>query len=234
MERKNVLLDLDGTLLPIDIDEFLKGYFYLLGKEFSDLWEPDFFIDSLMKATHKMIANNGKNFNMDVFKEAFFQLLEHDDKDIIMDRFEKFYLNKFPTLQSGILVDDLPVRLIATLKEKGYNLVLATNPLFPLIAIEERLRWAKLDIKDFSLITTYENMHYCKPNPEYYLEITKKIQAEPSNCIMIGNDVQEDMIATAELGMKTFLVNDYLIDRKEDEINVDWQGSLEELVEYFS
>ncbi|MFW6264694.1 MAG: HAD family hydrolase [Bacillota bacterium] len=232
MDRNTILLDLDGTLLPIDIDEFLKGYFHLLSKEFSDIWEADLFIDSLMKATYKMISNTGENYNMDVFKDTFFKLLEHEEEEAIMNRFENFYRKKFPTLEEGIIVNEQPAQLINILKEKGYKLVLATNPLFPLIAIEERLRWAKIDPAEFSLLTSYENMHYCKPNPAYYLEIAEKMRVEPDDCIMIGNDVQEDMLA-ADLGMKTFLVNDYLINREAEEINVDWQGSFNELIEYF-
>ncbi|MFW6306827.1 MAG: HAD family hydrolase, partial [Bacillota bacterium] len=112
------------------------------------------------------------------------------------------------------------------------QLVLATNPVFPRRAIEERISWMGIEPDDFSLITTYENMHYCKPALDYYDEIIKKINLNPGECIMVGNDMQEDMVA-GELGIKTFLITDYLINRTEEDLDCDWKGSFEDLINYF-
>lgn len=62
---------------------------------------------------------------------------------------------------------------IHILKEKGYQLVVATESHFSEIAIYERMAWAGVDTEDFSLITTYENSCYTKPNPEYYKYLLK-------------------------------------------------------------
>ncbi|NLM96741.1 MAG: HAD family hydrolase [Halanaerobiaceae bacterium] len=231
--KKTILLDLDGTLLPMEIEVFLKAYFKLLTEEFAGIFEAEKLIKNLIIATDKMIENNGEKTNKEVFVENFFALMGvNNEKEKIMKRFDRFYLEKFPLLRDSAGFSDLPARLVKKLKEKGYQLVLATNPLFPEEALVERVRWVDIDPEAFSLITHYENMHYCKPNINYYWEIVDKLRLEPGNCIMIGNDVQEDLIA-GKLGMKTYLVTDFLIDRENKEIKAYWQGSFEDLMECF-
>lgn len=232
MKRKTALLDLDGTLLPIDIDEFTGNYFTLLREEFADTFAGDKFIGNLMLATKSMIENDGAKSNKEVFVERFFALMESDNREEIMRRFDLFYLEKFPRLGADIKENPLSRRLVKGLKEKGYQLVLATNSLFPIQALKERLRWANVDPDDFVLITDYETMHYSKPNINYYREILQLLDLQPEYCLMIGNDVQEDLVA-GRLGIKTFLVTDYLINRTGEEPQCHWQGSLEELLKYF-
>ena len=100
------------------------------------------------------------------------------------------------------------------LRDAGYELVLATNPIFPQVATYSRLRWAGFQPEDFSLITTYENSTSCKPNLAYYQEILQKIGRAPSECLMVGNDVTEDL-CVRELGMEAFLLTDCLINREQ-------------------
>lgn len=233
MERDVVFFDLDGTLLPIDIDDFLKKYFKALTREFSDTFDPDYFVKSLLKATNAMIENNGERLNIDVFIDSFLNLMDVDNQSDMMNRFDKFYQEKFPHLGADIKASKVPANLIKHLKESGYQLVLATNPVFPLQAIKERMNWANVDPGDFVYISCYENMHYCKPNPGFYQEILQKIDVEPERAMMIGNDVQEDMIA-ATLGMETYLLTDFLIDRKTDSSRIDWKGTMEELFSYLT
>lgn len=232
MIRKTILLDLDGTLLPMDIDDFLNGYFKMLTKEFADIFKPEKFIDNLMYATKQMINNKGDKINSEVFIEEFFNLYQVDNQEEVLSRFDSFYQEKFPLLKSEVEHRGLSRKLIDILKKKDCQLVLATNPIFPLSAIEERLKWVDIDPEDFSLITNYQNMHYCKPDINYYKEITDKLKVDANDCIMIGNDIQEDMVA-GRLGMKTYLITDYLIDRNQDGYKYDWKGSLQDLVTFF-
>lgn len=116
-------------------------------------------------------------------------------------------------------------------KKKGYRVVLATNPLFPAIATQTRIGWAGLTPEDFELYTTYENSGFCKPNPEYYKEILGKLQLSPEECVMIGNDVSEDMIAK-DLGMKVFLITDCLLNKENKDISVFPNGSFAEAIAY--
>lgn len=230
IQQKDVILfDLDGTLLPVDFEALLQNYFQLLTEEFSDLMDGEEFIGVLMKATEVMIKNDGKKTNQEVFMESFFALIEvekEEQRREIRERFDYFYKEKFPLLQNDLNIDKTSVEIINLFKETGKELVIATNPLFPRRAIVERMKWAGLDPQDFSLITSYENMHYSKPNLEYYREITDKLNVNSTNCAIVGNDLYEDMIAE-KLGMTTFLIDDFLIEAGETgDITPDWQGSL--------
>ena len=110
-------------------------------------------------------------------------------------------------------------------------MVLATNPLFPAVATYSRIRWTGLTPEDFLLVTTYENATRCKPNPDYYLEILDKLGLVPEECLMVGNDAEEDMIA-AQTGMKVFLLTDCLINKKNRDISAFPSGSFPELLTY--
>jgi FMN phosphatase YigB (HAD superfamily) len=71
----------------------------------------------------------------------------------------------------------------------------------------KRLAWAGLDHFHFDLVTHIENMSFCKPRIEYYLEICRKINESPQACMMVGNDPINDMVA-ARGGLKTYLTDD--------------------------
>lgn len=219
----NILFDLDGTLLPIDMDRFLEKYFVALQSHFSGQVEGDKFIDSLLKATGSMIKNNGQLTNKEVFTNNFFKMLPELNKEEALKSFDEFYNQKFPALGDNINEDSQTVRVIEELKSNNKNLILATNPVFPVEAVEARLRWIGLSTDHFDFITCYSNMHFCKPNPEYYAEILDNMEIEPENTLMVGNDEMEDMIA-GKLGMDTILITDNL--KKSDQgYEPDWQGS---------
>lgn len=226
---KAIFFDLDGTLLPLDMDEFINKYFAFLTAEFSDLEEPEILIKKLMAATKDMINNDGSRTNQDVFINSFFEKVEVEDHWQVLSRFDRFYREEFPRLQAELSVEANAKELIADL-QADYQLILATNPLFPRVAIVERMKWAGLAVDDFDYITCYEEMHYCKPDLNFFRELLHKLQLQGEQCIMVGNDLQEDMVAT-ELDFTTYLVEDYLIDRGSPGYRVDWRGSLSELKE---
>ncbi len=86
-----------------------------------------------------------------------------------------------------------------------------------------------MDPEDFEWITTYENSSYCKPNPAYYFEIMRKLDADPGECLMVGNDVTEDMAAKT-IGMKVFLLTDCLINKEGKDLELYPHGGFSELV----
>ena len=228
-ESKAILFDLDGTLLPLDFDELLNHYFGLLSKEFSDLAKQDKFVKVLMTGTEKMIRNNGEKTNQKVFLDYFLNELEINSQEKLLNRIDDFYQEKFPQLGAIVQEKNQAAKLVKLLSQ-DYKLILATNPLFPKQAIIERLNWAKLKVDHFSFITSYENMHYAKPNPNYYQEILEQEELNPKECIMVGNDMQHDMVAK-KLGCYTFLVEDFLINREDKpDYDVDWRGSFKELL----
>ena len=222
----NILFDLDGTLLPIDMDRFLEKYFLALQNHFYGQVEEDKFIDCLLKATGSMIKNNGQATNKEVFTNNFFKMLPELNEDEALKCFDEFYDQKFPGLGDNINKDPQTVRVIEKLRSSNKSLILATNPVFPVEAVEARLDWIGLSADHFDFITNYSNMHYCKPNPEYYAEILEKMEIKPENSLMVGNDEREDMIA-AELGINTILLTDNLKESDQG-YNPDWQGSRDE------
>ena len=228
-----ILFDLDGTLLPIDTEEFLSRYLELLSGKMENFLDSKTFVKELMAATSAMINNkNSSKNNADIFIENFFTSTGLDEKEV-MPVFEQFYLNEYRQL--GQYYEPIPLvnEIVTLAKSKGYLLVLATNPLFPLLAIKERIRWAGINNEIFSFITCYEKMHASKPNPRYYQEITDIINISPDKCLMVGNDVEEDLVAK-EIGMQTFLVHDYIINRRNIPITADYQGTLQDLFHFIN
>ena len=230
LDKEAIFFDLDGTLLPIDMDYFLEVYFKLITEEFSDIKDEDEFIKILMSSTKKMIKNDGRRSNEDVFKNAFFSMIDVENEDEIMKRFDKFYEEKYPSLKEKFELKSKSPDLIDLLKNRDLKLVIATNPLFPKKAIIERINWAGIDADIFDFISCYEEMHYSKPNPKFYKEIIDKLDLEAENCVMIGNDHKEDMIAK-KVGMEGYLIEDYLIESEEEAPEPDWQGTMSELIE---
>ena len=224
---KYVLFDLDGTLLPLDTENFVNHYLKLLSKKMANCIEPDAFVPKLLKATKAMILNLDEKTNEEVFTEHFF-IDCFESKTSMLKQFEDFYLNEFKSLQIHSKPNLYAWEVLDYLNSKGVGAVIATNPVFPLIAIKERIRWAGVDEYEYKLITSYENMKYCKPHLHYYKQILKELNAKPEDCLMVGNDMQEDMVAS-RLGMKTFLVEDYLIDNNTFLIEPTYRGSFQDL-----
>ncbi len=229
---KIVLFDLDGTLLPMDQDIFVKTYFKLLAaKLMPHGYEADKLIDGIWAGTAAMVKNDGSCTNEEAFWNCFAGIFGQQvraDEPI----FDEYYRTDFQQV-AGVCGHNPEARaVIDMLKEAGVRVALATNPIFPAVATESRMKWAGLAPEDFDLYTTYENSRYCKPNPEYYKEIFAKLGCEGSECIMVGNDVEEDMVPASALGAKVFLLTDCLINKKERDITAYPHGGYNELKEF--
>jgi len=225
-----ILFDLDGTLLPLDMDVFIRKYFAAVTPFFHGIIEPGVFLKYLMSSTETMIKNPGDLSNEEVFMNSFLPAVEKE-RDIIYPHFNLFYEQEFPKLKKYAGYSELAAKVVGQAVEKGYGIVLATNPVFPRRATEERMAWAGVDKFPWQLITTYENSRGCKPSLHYYQEICDKLGAAPENCLMVGNDVQEDLVAST-LGMDTFLVTDLLIDRGEPQYEPGHRGTLADLFDF--
>ena len=225
---KAVLFDLDGTLLPMDQDVFVHSYLSGLAAKMAPLgYEPKRLVESIWGGTVAMVKNDGKRTNEAVFWEYFQGVFgENARKDEPV--FEEFYRNEFQAVRKSCGFSEEAAKVIGYLKAQGATVILATNPLFPAIATQSRVRWAGLNPEDFAFITTYENSSFCKPNLDYYREILAKMKLDPADCIMVGNDVGEDMIAR-ELGMQVFLLTDCLINKSGKDISQYPHGSFGEL-----
>ena len=231
MALKAVLFDLDGTLLPMDQENFMKLYFGGLAKKLTPYgYEPQKLIDSIWAGTAAMVKNDGSRTNEDTFWDIFEKSYGRpcrQDEPI----FDSFYRNEFIAAKDACGYVPEAKEAVDFLKENGVTVILATNPLFPPIATENRMAWAGLSPEDFALYTTYDNSSYCKPNPKYYAEILQKINLNAEDCLMVGNDVAEDMVAET-LGMKVFLLTDCLLNTKNLDITKYPQGGFTELNAY--
>ena len=233
MSIKAILFDLDGTLLPMDLDIFVKDYFKRLSTKLAPYgYEPRQFVDTIWKGTAAMIKNDGSKNNEEVFWDTVKSV--YGDK-ILGDKplFDEFYEEEFDKIKSVCGYTPKASEIVRILKEKGYKIALATNPIFPEIATRWRIDWAGLKPDDFELYTTYENINYCKPNPKYFLEVAKQIGLETHECLMVGNDVGDDMVAK-DVGMKVFLLTDCLINAKSEDITQYPNGGFDELLDYIN
>lgn len=233
MAITTVLFDLDGTLLPMDQDIFIKTYFGHLAAKLAPIgFEPEKLIKTIWNGTMAMIANDGSRTNEDAFWEFFTQV--YGPESLVHKPFiDSFYSNEFSRVRDVCGFAPTAKEIVDSLKAAGKTVVLATNPIFPAVATKNRIRWAGLTPEDFVLYTTYENSSFCKPNPKYYTEILEKIGRRPEECLMVGNDVGEDMI-TESMGMKVFLLTDCLINKTENDISAYPHGGFPELKEYVS
>lgn len=228
MGIKTILFDLDGTLLPMDLNVFIKGYFEKMIQWLTPYnYDPDQLYNTFWLGNRAMMLNDGSITNERAFWNAMESVYGQQAK-ASLPILEDFYTEEFTKLQSICGFQPLAAEIVHTLQNKGYQLILATNPLFPQQATHWRVRWAGLTPEDFELITTYENSRYCKPNLEYFRELMRIHNLKAEDCLMIGNDVSEDMVVT-ELGMEVFLVTDCLINKKGKDISQYRNGNFEEL-----
>jgi len=226
--RDTILFDLDGTLLEMRTEPFVQQYLVELGKYIGDRYDAKALLGIIWDATKAMIMNlDPDKTNEQVFMDYF---LEKSglNKEEIWPIFEGFYRDVFPTLSHLTFPSPFGKKLVEAAKAQGYRVAVATNPVFPRDAIHSRLAWLELKPEDFDLVTVYEESHFTKPNPAYFQEVCDRLGVSPSACIMVGNHMQEDMVAS-KLGMKTFLVTNYMENRGEPVYPVDQQGTIEEL-----
>jgi HAD superfamily hydrolase (TIGR01549 family) len=227
---KVILFDLDGTLLPMDTDAFVKDYLAQLAPRVAHIIDPQQFLKALWAGTEAMIRNfEHEKTNEQVFEETFLQLVKLKKEDI-WPTLDDFYTNVFPTLSYLASPTPLARIVVEAAIKQGYRVAVATNPVFPKAAIYERLKWAGVADIPFEVVTVYENSAFTKPHTQYYQEICDRLEVNPRDCIMIGNDKQEDL-AAAQIGMKTFLVEGHVIDRGEPLFSIDDHGTLEQLHE---
>ena len=233
MSVTTVLFDLDGTLLPMDQEKFLKAYLGGLCKKLAPLgYDPKQVVDGIWAGTGAMVKNDGSRRNEEAFWETFCGIFGEKARQD-MPVFEDFYRSEFQQIAQVCGCNPRVRQLIDGLKAKDLQLVLATNPLFPAIATHSRVRWAGLQPEDFSHITTYENSSFCKPNPAYYREILDKLGLDPAQCVMVGNDAKEDTAVEA-LGIPVFLLTDCLINSDGRDISKYPNGGFDELIAYIN
>ncbi len=207
---KNILFDLDGTLINTLQKQFNKKYFESLAIKFTKQgYDARILSAAVAEGLSLMLQNDGKKTNEEVFW-SHFENKTNIKKEIMLSTFNDFYNNEYEELNICIKAIDTTSKAINILINKGYNLILSTNPLFPRIAIEKRMKWGNIDPACFSYITSYENSSYCKPNTNYYKQILDNNNLKYEETIMFGNDLIEDL-AIEKIGIDCYIITNNMV-----------------------
>lgn len=218
---KAILFDLDGTLLPMDIKTFTMGYFGDLSKTLASYNIPtETLIKVIWAGVDAMVANDGTRKNVEAFWEKFYELLPDMDRSVEA-ACAHFYGHEFSAAKRFTMDNPYAVSIVQEAKNKAEKVVLASNPLFPMDGHAMRLSFVGLSPEDFDLVTSYESDCFCKPNSRYYDTICDRLGVKPEECLMIGNDEEEDMYAASQAGLDCYLVTDTCIPSKEH----PWEGA---------
>jgi HAD superfamily hydrolase (TIGR01509 family) len=224
-----LLLDLDGTLIDIEVSFFLSTMVKSMQDHFRSHMDPETFRAGLYGAIDAILESPRKDgeTNRDSYY-GIFEGITGLDRSLAEERFRSYYLDVFPRHARHAAPAPSAKRFVLEARKKGLKLALATNPIFPVESVEERLRWGRLTPGLFDKMSVLDHMRSCKPQREYFLEMADALGVEPERCLMVGNDVEQDLPAAA-VGMKTFLVERNLIHRGTGKVDPDMRGELDDL-----
>ncbi len=229
---KYIFFDLDCTLYYLDEENFLPAYFDAIGK-----WAVKIGFDykTALKAMYEgsinMSNSDGIRTNDQFFWEAFTRVLGPLTKEKRAE-FDAYYDQEFAKLEYLSKPVEGVNEIVKTLKDKGYTLIVNTNPILPIEAQLVRMKWGKLNPDDYAFITAYDKLHYSKPDPRLYKELADMFNADPNDCLMVGNDVKGDILAAKKAGFNVFLITNYIFNRDNDDISNIPQGSFNDLLKY--
>ena len=203
-----VLFDLDNTLALYDEMKFAQYYFPRLAARFADVLPTEKFAERLINSTLLVHQNDGSRTNLELFLQLFGDGLEISQAEV-WKRFNAFYDEDFSWFKEIVVKPDRSAEVMHELLDMKLRLAVATNPVLPLNVQMKRLAWSGLAGIDFALVTSIENMNYCKPHLGFYRQVCQILGVRPEECLMVGDDPANDMVA-AKIGMKTYLTQDSL------------------------
>ena len=226
------MCDLDNTLLPIVTqDKFAEIWFRDIGRLlYKSGIDPSAAINAMNDGVRAMLLNNGIKTNIDVFYDVVCERTGYTIQQL-EPLINEYYATTYDNVKTITRPNPYAPEIARLMRMKGEYAVIATMPLFPKEACDKRMRWVGLNADMFDLVTTCGYSSYCKPNPDYFMQILEDFDAEPKDAVMIGNDVREDMIPCEKLGIESFLVTDYILDHGLDYARFR-QGGYPELIEY--
>ena len=203
-----LLLDLDDTLLNTNLDTFIPAYFQALAKEFASQAAPELVFRALISGMRLMAESEDFSHTLqEVFNAEFYPQI-NISQDELQENLENFYDNIFPTL-SGLTSQRPDAKpFIDWAFSQGHRIVIATDPLLPRKATYHRLRWAGFDPEQFELVSTFEHFHFSKTHPAYYAEILGRIGWPDGPVLMVGNDLDRDILPAQKLGLATYHIDE--------------------------
>jgi FMN phosphatase YigB (HAD superfamily) len=227
-----VLFDLDDTLINNNAEHFTRAYLGLLGKHLQEKVDSKIMIPALLEGTRRMVEKTSiSNTLEETFDNSFYPAIKLD-KSQIASRIRDFYDKIFPLLQPETSPRPLAVEVVKECLARGWQVAVATNPLFPMAAVQHRLNWAGLDIKEipFMAVTSFDTYHFSKPQPAFFAEVTARIGAFNHPVVMVGNDLDDDIIPAGKAGLPVFWLTDTSEPLPDGLPNGSSSGNLEKLI----
>ena len=229
-----VLFDLDGTLIRMDQDEFIRLYFTAILDKLTSLgYDKALMYQALEKAIFSTKRNNGEMTNEARFWQVFNECVGGEIPDL-SKALDEFYSKEYSSVILGSCAPyERAGEVLEAARRKGLRIVLATNPLFPAEATYKRIRLGGMSVDDFEYVTAYENSSFCKPSSSYFTELLEKLGLRADECVMIGNDTRDDFCALA-LGIPVFVLTECLINRDGVDLSEHPHGGFDELIAYIN
>lgn len=225
-----ILFDIVGTLTKVDVADFMRNYLGILAPRFAHLLPPDKFSKQLIKAL-EIAKNEPKSgqTNMQTFYDDFSKATGQSFHTL-RPIFEEFYESDFPTLRCLIQAVPQGVKVVEYAIQQGFLTAVASNPLMPLTAMWEQVRWAGLTPEHFKVIPAMDTFHYCKPHLGFYREVAESLGVKPDSCLLVSEHTED--IICRELGMKLFFVG--TVETLGSEVQTDYVGQLDDLFRLIS
>lgn len=201
-----LLLDLDDTLLDTNIEAFIPAYFSALSASLADIATPEVMLPALMGGTKKMMSNQDPGLTLRQVFDAYFYPTLGIEEQTLKEKIDHFYENIFPTLGDVTCPRPQAVEFVEWAFAAGHRVAIATNPYFPLKAVEHRMRWASLPPEKYpyALISSYERFHFTKETGAYFHEFLGQLGWPDGPVVMVGNDLDMDLLPAQRVGFPVF------------------------------
>ncbi|MFZ4815059.1 MAG: HAD family hydrolase [Phototrophicaceae bacterium] len=226
---KAVLLDLDDTLLFNDDQVFVPAYLQAVERYFQATFNYSGMSKHIRTSLKAMMAP--KSYAASNMQAAIDSIAAESafPNETLSQGFAQFYAEAFPPLHSLTRPNPVAQPLVVWLQAQGIAVTIATNPVYPTQAIQQRLVWAGLsgNLSDYAFVTTGEAMHFAKPDPRYYIETIARLGVEPDETLMVGNSLENDISPARAVGIQTYHI------LKEGEPASQNSGTLNDLFHQF-
>ncbi|MFS8015296.1 putative riboflavin kinase [Helianthus anomalus] len=164
-----VIFDLDGTLVNTDglVSEVLKVYLVKHKKK----WDG--------REVHKIVGKTPLEAAAVIVEEYALPLSKED----LLLEFSPMFSDQWCKLKA----QPGAYRLIKHLRGHGVKMALASNS--PRANIETKLSYHLTLKESFAAIVASDEVKEGKPSPEIYLEAAKRLNMDPSNCLVIEDSL---------------------------------------------
>jgi HAD superfamily hydrolase (TIGR01509 family) len=179
-----VIFDLDGTLIE-SYQAHLESFRRALSR---------FGLTVEDEEIHRRFGKPAKQIIKEILPENQHR---HIDEIVRYKRLEFIETSKDMQVFDGVET------LLKYLKDKGFSVCLATSADSPSVMRVVN----KFGLENyFDVILSSNDVKEAKPNPEMFIQASKRLEVDPKDCLVIG-DSPFDVIAAKKAGMKIIIVD---------------------------